>query len=96
MSSLNNKNYLSALALTLALPDICGKIAYPKITGEGAVGKRYTKWYNEHIYECEPKYEIENLGRFDGWAVYKLRCNLLHDGSSDIEEYMKKSVKKSL
>ena len=47
MSSLDHKNYLSALALTLTIPDICGKIAYPKITGEGAVGKRKAKWYNE-------------------------------------------------
>ncbi|MEI3893157.1 MULTISPECIES: hypothetical protein [Bacillus] len=94
MSSLDNKNYLSALALTLTLPDICGKIAYPEETGKGAVGRRYAKWYDEHIYEHESKPElkqkIEELGKFDGWAVYKLRCNLLHDGSSDIEEYMKK------
>lgn len=98
MSSLDHKNYLSALALTLTIPDICGKIAYPKITGEGAVGKRYAKWYNEYVYKYEStkelKRELEKLGRFDGWAVYRLRCNLLHDGSSDIEEYMKKQKRK--
>ena len=38
-NSLDNKNYLSALALTLTLPDICGKIAYPEIKGRGAVRK---------------------------------------------------------
>ena len=32
---------------------------------------------------------MENVDRFDGDAVYKLRCNFLHDGSSDIREYMR-------
>ncbi|MDA2239908.1 hypothetical protein PDN14_15625 [Bacillus cereus group sp. Bc222] len=32
---------------------------------------------------------MEDVDRFDGDAVYKLRCNFLHDGSSDIREYMR-------
>ncbi|PDZ96302.1 hypothetical protein CON36_22695 [Bacillus cereus] len=86
MSSLDNKNYLSALALTLTLPDICGKIAYPEIK---EVGKRYAQWYNEYIHKFENPDGIQNVDRFDGEAVYKLRCNFLHDGSSDLREYMK-------
>ncbi|PEP49713.1 MULTISPECIES: hypothetical protein [Bacillus] len=86
MSSLDNKNYLSALALTLTLPDICGKIENP----DKGVRERYTKWYNEHIYKYEWPDEIKDLDKFNGDAVYKLRCNLLHDGSSDIREHMKK------
>ncbi|PEW16953.1 MULTISPECIES: hypothetical protein [Bacillus cereus group] len=89
MSSLDNKNYLSALALTLTLPDICGKIAYPEIKGYGAVGKRYAQWYNEYIHKFENLDGMEDVDRFDGDAVYKLRCNFLHDGSSDIREYMR-------
>jgi len=87
MSSLDNKNYLSALALTLTLPDICAKIAYPKMK---CVGERYTQWYNDYIYKYESTDELGNLGKVDGRAVYELRCKLLHDGSSDIGEYMKK------
>jgi hypothetical protein len=86
MSSLDNKNYLSALALTLTLPDICGKIAYPEIRG---VRKRYAQWYNEYIHKFENPDGMEDVDRFDGDAVYKLRCNFLHDGSSDIREYMR-------
>ncbi|PEX91821.1 hypothetical protein [Bacillus cereus] len=81
-NSLDNKNYLSALALTLTLPDICGKIAYPEIKG---VGKRYAQWYNEYIHKFENPDGMEDVDRFDGEAVYKLHCNFLHDGSS----YMK-------
>ncbi|WP_273832345.1 hypothetical protein [Guptibacillus sedimenti] len=29
--ALNNKSYLSALALSLTLPDICGQIEYPDL-----------------------------------------------------------------
>lgn len=87
MSSLDNKNYISALALTLTLPDICGKIEFPNMKS----GKdRYTHWYNDYIYKYDSTDEFENLDKVDGRAVYELRCNLLHDGSSDIGEYMKK------
>lgn len=97
MSSLDNKNYLSALALTLTLPDICGKIEYPEMVhkdGKPNIGGRYTQWYNEYIYKYESTAEMENLDKVDGRAVYQLRCNLLHDGSSDIGEYMKKQERK--
>ena len=30
-NNLSNGNYLSSLALTLILPDICGEIAFPKV-----------------------------------------------------------------
>jgi hypothetical protein len=42
--------YLSALALTLTLPDICGKAAYPEIK---TAGDRYRKWYDEQIGKHE-------------------------------------------
>ncbi|MDG1567624.1 hypothetical protein [Bacillus cereus] len=86
MSNLENKNYLSALALTLILPDICGEIEYPKIKSGR---ERYAKWYNKHIYQFEIPEGMEELHKFNGDAVYQLRCNLLHDGSSDISEHMK-------
>ncbi|PYD99173.1 hypothetical protein [Bacillus cereus] len=91
-NSLDNKNYLSALALTLTLPDICGKIAYPEIKG---VRKRYAQWYNEYIHKFENPDGMEDVDRFDGDAVYQLRCNFLHDGSSDIREYMRGKYNKT-
>lgn len=88
-SNLENKNYLSALALTLTLPDICGKISYP----EDKVGERYRKWYDKHIYPYElAPTEDNQLNEWipNGLVIYKLRCNLLHDGSLDIDKEVKK------
>ncbi|MGE6550820.1 hypothetical protein ACQKFK_17875 [Bacillus mycoides] len=86
MSNLENKNYLSALALTLILPDICGEVENPDIKSSR---KRYAKWYNEYIYQYELPEGMKDINKLDGDAVYQLRCNLLHDGSSDISEHMK-------
>lgn len=91
-SNLENRNYLSALALTLVLPDICGKIEYPKI---GENGKRYELWYNEYIYKYDiPKTEksTENALIINGRIVYKLRCALLHDGSLDVDKTVRKEL----
>ncbi|MDR0500306.1 MAG: hypothetical protein LBG97_03545, partial [Coriobacteriales bacterium] len=48
--ALEAKAYLSALALTLTLPDICGKAAYPFMKSR----ERYRKWYDENIgkFDC--------------------------------------------
>lgn len=92
-SSLENKNYLSALALTLTLPDICGKISYPEIQGRGSVRKRYERWYNEYIYpyELSPQ-DNDPFHEWvpDGFAIYKLRCSLFHDRSLDINQDVKR------
>ena len=43
-NALKNGCYFSALAMTLALPDICGAAEYPD---ETSVGKRYIEWYDK-------------------------------------------------
>lgn len=95
--NLTRKNYLSALALALILPDICGKIAYPDMkhkNGRPDIGGRYAKWYDEYIYKYDNPPGLEDqenlINPLNGAAVYKLRCNFLHDGSNDIEEFLKK------
>ncbi|MFY0781814.1 hypothetical protein [Peribacillus simplex] len=48
--ALNNKSYLSALALSFTLPDICGKIEYPHFksnSGKRKVGKQYAVWFDD-------------------------------------------------
>ena len=76
----NTGLYESALALALTLPDICAIIEYPNIT---LVGERYIKWSNSHIFIDNPSNVNEN---FAGAALYQLRCNFLHSGSSDIHK----------
>src|SRR5690625_2638620 len=91
MNSLENKNYLSALSLSLIIPDIGGKIEFPD---HKSVGDRYEKWYNTFIFSYETsriKGQLFNDCVLDGEVIYKLRCNIFHDGSTEIPlEFMEK------
>lgn len=81
-------NHLSALMIALTIPDICGKILYPK----DKCGERYRKWFDMYIgdYEQSPFAKEDEKWRdmpyMDGRSCYKLRCSLLHSGSDDIAE----------
>ena len=69
--SIKNKNWFSALFLSLALPDICGSLENP-----GArVGDRYKDWFSRYL---EKKY-----GKmFSAEDCYYFRCACLHQGLS--------------
>ena len=43
--SLETKNWLSALFLSVALPDICGALENPEM----GVGERYRNWFNQYL-----------------------------------------------
>ena len=79
--SLENKNYIAALALALTIPDKCGKIEYPNL----GVGERYAAWYNAwcHSPDMDP-YETQ-LPDADGSVIYQLRCAILHDNSTELK-----------
>ena len=78
-----------ALALALTIPDICGKAKYPEI---GKVGERYCKWLDDYVGNYE-KRGMTNKGNskyagmpyLSGKLVYKLRCDFLHSGASNVE-----------
>jgi len=78
--ALNAKSYLSALALTLTLPDICGKIAYPEIKSNG---ERYARWFDEYLTKHDYPESFEDRLKFDGRKCWKLRCAFLHEGSTE-------------
>lgn len=81
--------YQAALALALTFPDIFGKAMYPEITGHGAVGKRYIKWFNDHpILQLTHKHDFEDFPAFTGEICYQLRCKMLHEGHVDIAPYI--------
>ncbi len=98
--ALKNKSYLSALALSLTLPDICGKIEYPHFKdnrGNRKVGKQYVAWFDNWVNQ----YYADNTGWtkdytkaknpiFTGKMCYSLRCSFLHDGNSDIKDWSHK------
>ncbi|MBD8069281.1 hypothetical protein F7888_09825 [Bacillus sp. PS06] len=98
--ALTKKSYLSALALSLTLPDICGKIEYPHFIdskGNRKVGKQYATWFDNWVNQ----YFADNTGwtkdytkaknpYFTGKMCYSLRCSFLHDGNSDIKNWGEK------
>jgi hypothetical protein len=83
IKSLQNKNWYAALTLTLTLPDICGKIEYPKIISS----KRYSKWFDKYVKskytkEVGPAHKIRIF--LNGKDCYALRCSYLNQGTSPI------------
>lgn len=88
--ALSNKQYYSALALSLTLPDMCGKIEYPnKDNGK----KRYIDWYNQYLrkrFTCEgtklPGGEKIEYTWMTAEELYALRCAFLHAGNFEVEK----------
>ena len=79
-NALKNKSYFSALAMSLALPDICGAAEYPN---ETSTAKRYIEWYNKYLGE----YMSDDSGNpyLSGEIVYNLINTFLHAGSPNID-----------
>ena len=84
------ENY-SALALALALPDICGKIADP-VSGSQ---KRYREWFNAWMAQ---KYVLPVAGAphtfLTGDDLYALRCAYLHEGDFDTSQQRASNILK--
>jgi hypothetical protein len=79
-NSLENKNWHSALILSLIVPDICGKLE-----GSGNSSKRYLAWFNKYLGK-----KYQNF--LSGDDCYALRCSYLHAGSGSIEKQRAKDV----
>ena len=85
--ALDNECYIVALMGALTLPDICGKSAYPNLE----VGERYKNWCDKYVYpktqptdEDAPIFDC-GITYLSGKIIYSLRCNMLHQGSADID-----------
>lgn len=88
-------NYMAALALSLTIPDICGQVEFPELSGTNNVGKRYKKWFDMHLkqYYGEDGMMHTGLAAFDNkmkWVFnaeicYALRCAVLHSGNDDVD-----------
>ena len=86
--SLEDKNYLAALALTLTIPDVCGHVEFPN----DGNGDRYRKWYDRFFDNAFngslPTSNPNNLPippRFNSADCYELRCAVLHSGNTDMK-----------
>jgi hypothetical protein len=71
--SIKTENYYAALAVSLMLPDIAGKIDYPNM----GVGERYRKWCLDNMSATYGNF-------FTPEDFYALRCKYLHEGHADI------------
>ena len=84
---LETGKYLSALYITLTLPDSLGKLVYPNASSNK---ERYIKWFDGNVRNVfgllyTDKFYEKSIS-FNGEICYQLRCNLLHESSNDIYE----------
>lgn len=86
--SIDNKNYLSALSVSLMIPDICKKVSFENLS--------YVEWFNKYVFKNyynteyveEPinkdrSYKLHQI-RLNGDVCYALRNAILHSGTSYI------------
>lgn len=78
--SLQHKCYFPALALALALPDMCGMAEYPR----ECVSKRYVDWYDKYLGEFMAQ-DYADTPWLSGEVVYNLRNTFLHQGTPNID-----------
>ena len=92
--AIEKRCFLPALALQLVIPDICAKYEYIDIynkktdyNGHKGQGAAYAKWYDENIgnYDIDP---TTGIGLLDGRSCWKLRCEFLHSGVIDLDDFM--------
>ncbi len=74
--SLQNENYWGALYLAVNIPDICGKFEFPN-------EYHYSRWFEANMPES---YWVnrDSVVYLSGQDAFAIRCNLLHDMSTDL------------
>lgn len=73
-TALKERNWYSALILSLIVPDICAKLE----GGHAHSNKRYPVWFDKYLKSKYDKY-------LSGDDCYALRCSYLHEGVDDIQ-----------
>lgn len=88
-SALNMELYNCALAVALTLPDIFGKVEFPK---ECSSAKRYKDWFTafaEPLFTVPatklPEEKIVNVTWMTSEECWALRCAVLHAGNYDAD-----------
>lgn len=89
--SVETKNWHSALALALFMPDVCGKLQSPNSGSQ----TRYVEWFRMWV---QPKYTLQmylmptETVFLSGEDCYALRCSYLHEGGDEIAHQRAKVV----
>ncbi|PSZ18153.1 hypothetical protein [Escherichia sp. 4726-5] len=78
-ASLESENWLAALFMALAMPDICRSLERPDIE-QGTTGKWYRDWVTRYI---EDKYTASRFEKCKFYAqdFWLYRCSCLHAGT---------------
>lgn len=86
--------YNCALALALTIPDICGKVEFPK---ERSTGKRYRNWFDQYakdiftvVVKKLPSNEDGVYPILTSEECYALRCAVLHAGNYRVYKILDK------
>lgn len=81
--AIDQRNWYAALALSLTMPDICGRLESPNQRSQ----KRYVQWCDKYL---TPRYtspvgpaSVPHIF-LNGDDCYALRCAVLHEGSDEI------------
>ena len=108
IDSIEQKNWYGALFVSLAMPDICGKIEFPDTHSSD----RYPNWFKKYLspyFKNEFKLEIVNeyeiiitqTSDFEyllGKELYGLRCDCLHEGKNCVKDrkgnYQREDIEK--
>lgn len=77
-ASLKSENWLAALFMALAMPDICRSLERPDIAN-GTTGKWYKDWVTRYIEEKYTSGRFEDC-RFYAQDFWLYRCSCLHAG----------------
>ena len=106
--SLSNKNWYSAIAIALTIPDICSTIN----DGKQSNGKKYAGWFDKYVgvnYRKEgfPDWMVKRIKEhgteehvrialselyLTGNDCYALRCAFLHEGKGSIIEQRAREI----
>lgn len=94
--TIDNKCFIAALHMALSIPDMLGKLMYPKLDGK----QKYIKWFDDNVHDITFGYLYSDnpFGKSDGSpdingeVCYALRCKFYHEGTNHVESKTKARI----
>jgi hypothetical protein len=79
--SIATENWHAAIAMALAIPDICGWLETPDVRSQ----KRYEAWFDKYLLPIyKSPFHGHDFTFLSGGDCYALRCALLHEGTDEV------------
>ena len=85
-NSLSESNWHSAIFITLTMPDICARLEDPTLKSK----QRYINWYSRYLKEIYAAFEERPF--LTPSDCYALRCAILHEGTTEIEDKRSREI----